>query len=62
MNLNKERRLYQIPEFSGTNIPLKEAARIMNKDYQFVRAGLIEGFLPIGTAYRQSGSSIYFLY
>ena len=35
--MNSEKKIYQIPEFTGENIPLKEAARIMGKDYQFVR-------------------------
>ena len=42
--MNSEKKIYQIPEFTGENIPLKEAARIMGKDYQFVRIGIIEGF------------------
>lgn len=49
--MDSEKKIYQIPEFTGENIPLKEAARIMGKDYQFVRLGLIEGILPIGTTY-----------
>ena len=32
--MNSEKKIYQIPEFTGENIPLKEAARIMGKDYQ----------------------------
>ena len=32
--MNSETKIYQIPEFTGENIPLKEAARIMGKDYQ----------------------------
>lgn len=60
--MNLEIKIYQIPEFTGENIPLKEAARIMGKDYQFVRLGLIEGILPIGTAYKMNDSSIYNFY
>ena len=48
--MDSENKIYQIPEFTGENIPLMKAARIMGKDYQFVRIGIIEGFLPIGTA------------
>ena len=33
--MNSENKISQIPEFTGENIPLKEAARIMGKDYQF---------------------------
>ncbi len=60
--MNSENKIYQIPEFTGENIPLKEAARIMGKDYQFVRLGLIEGILPIGTAYKMNDSSVYSFY
>ena len=60
--MNSETKIYQIPEFTGENIPLKEAARIMGKDYQFVRLGLIEGSLPIGTAYKMPDSSNYNFY
>lgn len=60
--MDSENKIYQIPEFTGENIPLKEAARIMGKDYQFVRLGLIEEILPIGTAYKMNDSSVYSIY
>ena len=60
--MNSETKIYQIPEFTGENIPLKEAARIMGKDYEFVRLGMIDGTLPIGTAFKKKGSSVYTYY
>ena len=45
--MDSETKIYQIPEFTGGHIPVKEAARIMGKDYQFVRLGLIEGILTL---------------
>ena len=60
--MNSEIKIYQIPEFTGENIPLKEAARIMGKDYQWVRLGMIEGLLPIGTAFKLPDSSVYSFY
>ena len=30
--MNLEKKIYQIPEFTGEHIPVKEAARIMGKD------------------------------
>lgn len=60
--MNLETKIYQIPEFTGENIPVKEAARIMGKDIEYVRIGIIEGFLPIGTAFKKKGSSIYTYY
>lgn len=35
-SIKTEIKIYQIPEFTSENIPLKEADRIMNKDYQYV--------------------------
>ena len=34
---NNERIFYEIPEFSGKNVPVKEVARLMGKDQQFIR-------------------------
>ena len=45
--MDSENKIYQIPEFTGENLPLKAAARIMGKDYQFVRIGIIEGFFQL---------------
>lgn len=41
------------PEFSGKNVPVKEAARLMGKDQQFIRQGIIQGVLPIGVAFKK---------
>ena len=57
--MNSENKIYQVPEFTGEHIPVKEAARIMGKDSEYIRLGLIEGFLPIGSAYKRKGSSVY---
>ena len=55
-------KVYQILEFSGNNIPIEKAAKIMGKDQQFVRQGMIEGYLPIGTVFKKKGSSKYDYY
>ena len=60
--MNSEKKIYQIREFTGENIPLKQAARIMGKDYQFVRIGIIEGILPIGTGFKMPDSNSYTFY
>ena len=60
--MNSETKIYQIPEFTGEHISVKEAARIMGKDSEYIRLGLIEGFLPIGSAYKRKGSSVYTYY
>lgn len=46
--------IYEIPEFDGKNIPVKEVARLMGKDQQFIRQGIIRGVLPIGTAFKKT--------
>ena len=53
---------YEMPEFSGENIPVVEAAKIMKKDQQFIRQGMIQGILPIGIAYKKEGSKQYDFY
>ena len=60
--MDSETKIYLIPEFTGEHIPVKEAARIMSKDIEYVRIGIIEGFLPIGTAYKMNDSSVYSFY
>lgn len=42
-----------IPEFDGRNIPVKEVAKLMGKDQQFIRQGIIRGLLPIGVAFKK---------
>ena len=49
-----ERIFYEVPEFDGKNIPVKEAARLMGKDQQFIRQGIIRGILPIGNAFKKT--------
>ena len=48
--------------FTGENIPVTTAAKIMKKDQQFVRQGLSNGFLPFGTAFKKNGSDQYDYY
>ncbi len=50
------------PEFTGENIPISEVARILRKDPQYVRQGIIKGYLPIGVAVKNDGSSQYDFY
>lgn len=60
--MNSENKIYQIPEFSGENIPVSVAAKIMKKDQQFIRQGMIKGILPIGTAFKKDDSDHYDYY
>lgn len=50
---NNVQVIYKIPEFDGKNIPVKEVAKLMGKDQQFIRQGIIRGMLPIGTAFKK---------
>ena len=48
--------------FNGYNISVAQAARIMGKDQQYIRQGIIQGILPIGTAFKKQGSKQYDYY
>ena len=39
-----------------------QAAKIMGKDQQYIRQGIIQGILPIGTAFKKQGSKQYDYY
>jgi len=60
--MNSENKIYQIPDFTGENIPVTVVAKIMKKDQQFIRQGMIKGLLPIGTAFKKDGSDQYDYY
>ena len=63
MEMNNEKVINEpVMSFDGGNIPLMLAAKIMKKDYQSVRLGLIKGYLPIGTAYQMDHSKKYTFY
>ena len=49
-------------EFDGCNISVLQAAKIMGKDQQYIRQGMIQGILPIGTAFKREGSKQYDYY
>lgn len=40
------------PKFGYGSVPIKVVAKIYGKDQNWVRAGIIEGWLPIGYAIR----------
>lgn len=54
--------VFQVSEFNGKNIPVTEAAKIIGKDQQFIRQGMIAGILPIGTVFKKEGSNQYDYY
>ena len=62
MSKGDEAGMYKSGEnetFDGYNIPVALAAKIMGKDQQYIRQGLVQGILPIGTAFKREGSKHY---
>ena len=57
-----QKNYIKLPEFTGENIPVAVAAKIMKKDQQFIRQGMIQGILPIGSAIKKEKSSQYDYY
>ena len=49
-------------DFNGYNISVAQAAKIMGKDQQYIRQGIIQGILPIGIAFKKQGSKQYDYY
>lgn len=59
----EEKKVYlEIPRFTGENVPIAVAARVMHKDKQFVRQGIIQGLLDVGTAFKKEGCDQYDYY
>lgn len=54
--------LKEYPVFTGANVPVVVAAKVMKKDQQFIRHGIIQKILPFGEAYKMPGSSHYDYY
>ena len=52
---NNKRNIYcyDVLKFDGRNVPVKDVAKLMGKDQQFIRQGIINGKLPIGTAFKK---------
>lgn len=60
--MDKDRVYLEVPKFTGENVPVAVAARVMRKDKQFVRQGIIQGLLKFGVAFRKEGSEQYDYY
>ena len=59
----EDRRIYfEVPEFDGSNVPVSVAAKVMRKDKQFIRQGIIQGLLKFGVAFKKEGSNEYDYY
>lgn len=44
--------MQQTPEFPVGSVPVVDAAKIYGRDPEWVRAGIVQGWLPIGIATR----------
>ena len=55
--MDKSKVYLEVPEFTGENVPVAVAARVMKKYQQFIRQGIILGFLKFGVAFKKEGSS-----
>ena len=51
-----------VPEFTGRNVLVSVVAKVMGKDKQFVRQGMIHGNLPISSVFKKEGSNQYDYY
>lgn len=44
--------MQKIPKFPTGSVPIADAAKIYGRDQDWVRAGIVQGWLPIGIATR----------
>lgn len=51
-----------LPAFTGRNVPIKEIAKAMGKDAQYVRVGIQQGVLKFGVAIKMEDSNEYNYY
>lgn len=59
----EEKRIYlQTPEFTGRNVPIRELAKAIGKDAQYIRIGLQKGILHFGFALKKENSNEYNYY
>lgn len=58
----EKKMMFNLPEFNGGNIPVNVVAKIIGKDPQFVRQGMIRKELDIGVAFKKDDSSVYSFY
>ncbi len=58
----KKKVWLEVPRFTGENVPVNVAARVMKKDPQFVRQGIIQGFTRSELLFKKDGSSQYDYY
>ena len=52
----------ELPAFTGRNVPIKEIAKAIGKDAQYVRVGIQKGILKFGYAIKMEDSNEYNYY
>lgn len=52
----------ELPAFTGRNVPIKEIAKAIGKDAQYVRVGIQQGVLKFGVAIKMEDSNEYNYY
>ncbi len=62
MSESREKIYLEVPEFAEGGIDVRVAARILGKTPQYVRQGILQGILPIGSAVRTPGCKRYSYY
>lgn len=55
-------QVFQVPEFSGENVPIKEVARIMKKDTLSIRLAMQRGLIDLGYCQKKPNSDQYEYY
>lgn len=51
-----------LPAFTGRNVPIKEIAKVIGKDAQYVRVGIQQGILKFGVEIKMENSNEYNYY
>lgn len=49
-------------QYYGANVPIALASKVMHKDPNYIRQGLIKGVLPFGYAFKKDGATRYSYY
>lgn len=60
--MDRNKVYLEVPKFTGENVQVSVAARVMKKDQKFIRQGIILGLLKFGVAFKKEGSSQYDYY
>jgi len=55
--MDKSKVYLEVPEFTGENVPVAVAARVMKKDQQFIRQGIILGFSELHSRKKEAAST-----